>query len=331
MADDRALDRTLRLIRDEVTNIVDDRGLVSALSTTEVALVGDRTTLLSHAAQSAYVTAALLLARSGHTVHLVAPDVPLDGMQPPLHADTLVAGLMEVGRDLLPGCEFSIGNPNHRIDLAVLFSDLAWKGLADGMLYASGSRWRGRISLTNPGFVWSKDDWPIGALACADLIASEAFKIAVRKLRAFASHPKIFDDLFAPAYESTFELAPEDTPTRFNLRTFDLVSCGAIAQASLFSLARVPNVCGKIRLFEPDVSDITNLNRNMLLRRSSVGLSKAREIAAQRLGSISMEVFESRYEEERAAQRPSASVLVGVDHIPTRWAVQSVWPDWLAV
>jgi hypothetical protein len=74
------------------------------------------------------------------------------------------------------------------------------------------------------------------ALAAANLVASEAFKIAMRKLRRFAIHPEIFDKLFAPAPRAYFELAREGTPTTCDLGAFDIVSGGAIAQAALFTL-----------------------------------------------------------------------------------------------
>ena len=77
-----ALNRTLLLMRDEVVGTVDDATLISALTSTSIVLVGDARNLSSHAAQSAFITAALLMARSGHRVHLATPDVPLLGAQP---------------------------------------------------------------------------------------------------------------------------------------------------------------------------------------------------------------------------------------------------------
>src|SRR5208337_1047880 len=120
-------------MRDEMSSKVADRDLLDALTGSEIALVADAATLQSHSCQTAFVTAALLTARSGHTVYLVAPDVPLVGKQPPLSKD-----------------------------------------------------WRGWISPAHEVNQWPSDGWPVGALAAADLVASEAFKIAMRKLRRFA-------------------------------------------------------------------------------------------------------------------------------------------------
>src|SRR6266849_1890238 len=103
-----ALDRTLLLIRDELVDTAPDELLLAALTETSVALVADVANLVSHSAQSSYITAALLMARSGHKVHLVAPDVPLVGPQPPLKRGGIVSSLVDVGRDLLPGISFRV-------------------------------------------------------------------------------------------------------------------------------------------------------------------------------------------------------------------------------
>jgi hypothetical protein len=328
-----ALDRTLRLMRDEISSAATDRDLLDALTGSEIALVADAANLKSHACQTAFVAAALLMARSGHTVYLVAPDVRLTGEQPPLSKDSLVSALIDVGRDLVPGIEFRTGPPTHAIDAAVLFGGSEWKGGADVVFHVGSTAWRGWISTAHEVDQWPSDGWPIGALAAADLVASEAFKIAMRKLRRFATHPGIFDELFAESPRAVFVLAPDGTPTRCELGAFDIISGGAIAQAALFTFARVQGATARVRVIEPDINEISNLNRNMLLRRSRLEVSKARDIAEQRLGSISVIPIETRYgdssEEELGGLMPI--VLVGVDHIPTRWMVQRMHPAWLAV
>ena len=66
-------------MRDEVRADTPDDVLLSALTETGIALVADAATLRSPAAQTAFVTTALLCARSGHKVYLAAPDVALSG------------------------------------------------------------------------------------------------------------------------------------------------------------------------------------------------------------------------------------------------------------
>src|SRR5208337_4891878 len=320
-------------MRDEMSSKVADRDLLDALTGSEIALVADAATLQSHSCQTAFVTAALLTARSGHTVYLVAPDVPLVGKQPPLSKDSLMSALIDVGRDLIPGIEFRTGPPTHAIDAAVLFGGSEWKGSADVVFRAGSTAWRGWISPAHEVNQWPSDGWPVGALAAADLVASEAFKIAMRKLRRFATHPGIFDELFAESPRAVFRLAPEGTPARCELGAFDIISGGAIAQAALFTFARIQGATARVRVIEPDISEISNLNRNMFLRRSRLGVAKARDIAEQGMESISVMPIETRYEgsSETKLGALMPSVLVGVDHIPTRWVVQRMQPAWLGV
>jgi hypothetical protein len=93
-----ALDRTVLLMRDEVSMLVPDDTLLSALTGTHIALIADAVSLRTHSAQSAFVTAALSMARSGHRVYLMAPDVPMAGYQIPLKRGTLVTELLAVAR-----------------------------------------------------------------------------------------------------------------------------------------------------------------------------------------------------------------------------------------
>jgi hypothetical protein len=62
----QALDRTLLLMRDEIVESAGDDTLLAALTGTRVALIADAANIASHSAQTAFVTAALLMARSGH-------------------------------------------------------------------------------------------------------------------------------------------------------------------------------------------------------------------------------------------------------------------------
>jgi hypothetical protein len=319
-------------MRDELRPDVADADLVNALTRTKVALVAGEESLKLHAAQSAFIAAALLMARTGHVVYLAAPNVPMHGPQPPLKGDRLLDALLDVGGDLVPGIEFQAGLPHEEIEAAVFFDHTEWPGRARSAVHAGATEWRGWLSPTDEACRWPTNGWPIGALAAANLMAAEAFKISMRKLRRFALHREIFDLLFAPAMRASFALAPDGTPRFSELGTLDLVSGGAIVQAALFTFSRILGVTGRGRVIEPENSEITNLNRNAFLRRSRLGLAKAQDIAEQQLGSIKITPIQARYEEASDTDlhlRPV--VLVGVDHIPTRWAVQRSWPDWLGV
>lgn len=326
-----ALDRTLLLMRTRLAPSVSDEALLAALTGTEVALVADAHNLGSHAAQCAYVAAALAMARSGHTVYLAAPDLPLAGPQPPLAAGRLIAGLVTVGADLLPGIAFRVGAPRHRVDLAVALGDSASGVETALVLHLNASRWAGRLSATRADR-WQEQTWPVGALAAAGLAATEAYKIAMRKLAAFAASP-VFDQMFAPTLDATTILGPEDAPLAQDLGRFDLISGGAITNALLFALARIPDVRGRARVIEPQHGDISNLNRYMLMLCSHRHFPKADDLANTVGGGLSIEPVTRRYDADAHAQiAPLApAVVVGADDIPTRWVVQRAAPGWLGV
>jgi hypothetical protein len=329
-----ALDRTLRLMRDEVHETVTDDELIAALTGLRVALIADAVNIASHSAQTAFVTAAMLMARSGHSVHLMCPPVVLAGTQPPLGQGDLVEELARAGTDLLPGYAFTTGTPAGEVDIAIALGDSAIGVRAAHHIRLNASTWSGRLGDGTAKNVWDGGWWPLGGLAAAGLAAAEAFKASMRTLTHAARNPSRMETVFAPATNVEFALAPEGTPFVRQLGTFDCISGGAIINAVLYVLARVPGVEGRVRVIEPDTADTSNLNRYMLLRRSHLKENKARDLAAVLAGSsLTIEPVPECYEPR---QLPlllplATSVLVGVDDIPTRWLVQRAGPDWLGV
>jgi molybdopterin/thiamine biosynthesis adenylyltransferase len=112
-----------------------------------------------------------------------------------------------------------------------------------------------------------------------------------------------------------------------------MVSGGAIAHAALYALSRIPGVEGHARVIEAEASDLTNMNRYAFLRRSRVGEAKADHLASLELGELTITSIPLRYEERTLSMiGPLAPcVLVGVDHVPSRWAVQRTRPQWLGI
>jgi hypothetical protein len=111
------------------------------------------------------------------------------------------------------------------------------------------------------------------------------------------------------------------------------VSGGAITNAVLFCLGRIPRVTGRGRIIEDATSDYSNLNRYGLLRRSQVFGRKVDTLIGINLGELRLQMAPVRYDECSADQLAPLGprVLVGVDHIPTRWLVQLMQPRWLGI
>src|SRR5580658_167340 len=175
-------------MRDDLAPTLDDARLIAALTQTTIALAADAATLESHAAQCAFVTAALLMARSGHRIYLDAPDVALVHPQPPLPAGTLISALGHVGRDLLPGIAFAAEPVCATPDLVVVFGATPIPNYARETVRLNATAWSGHLVPLHASEPWGEPDWPFGSLVAAALAAGEAFKCSLRSLRQYATN-----------------------------------------------------------------------------------------------------------------------------------------------
>jgi hypothetical protein len=328
-----ALDRTLLLMRDDVQDAASDDELLAALTQTTVAIVSDEKNLSSHSAQSAFVTLAMLLARSGHQVFLSAPDTPLVGPQPPLATGDIVGQLQVTGLDLLPGITFARGLRKQDADLTVVFGNTFWKGDPAKTVRLYATDWFARMTRADLDEIWPNSSWPIGGMAAAALAAPEAFKVSMRKLSRWAKNPEFFAEQYAQVSGVELNLALSNSAKISNLGRIDFVSGGAITNCALYCLLRLPNVASSARIIEDDIIALSNLNRCMLLLRSQLDRLKADGLAHYSTNNFLIKPIPKRYIAATSGEiRPFAhAVFVGVDDIPARWDVQRVWPKWLGI
>jgi hypothetical protein len=253
--------------------------------------------------------------------------------QPPLQPGTMIDQLARVGKDMLPGVEFVIGEPKGEVDLEVAFGDTPFNDRARWRIRLNAAAWTGIIMREDQMRPWGATFWPFGALAAAGLGAGEAFKISMRKLLPYAISRTNTAARFALTEEAEFQLASADTPFCRELGEVDCVSGGAITNSILYCLARIPAVTAQGRIIEPDTADLTNLNRNMLLLRSSCGTPKAQGLAQTLTEGLRFQPLLQRFDSNLLTGiAPLApNVVAGVDHIPTRWAVQEAKPEWLVI
>ena len=325
------LDRTLLLMRDELVANVPVQDLLAALTGTTVLLVSDARNLRSHSAQCAFVASALLMARSGHRVHIAAPDVPLIWAQPPLAPGGVVSSLIQASQNLPEGLVFSQEPPPCSIDLEVLLGNTHSLGRAQRTVGLCAGPWWSLIS-TEGTREWPNVAWPIGGLCCGALAAGEAFKLAMKKLSRYARNPSLFERLFELLDDYRVVLAPHETEMIAEFGNFDVISAGAISNSLLFALARVIGANGWGRILDDDVCDISNLNRNALLLKSGLGAHKAIQLSREMPPAIRLRGLITKYGDADVDARPLAPrVLVGVDHIPTRWKIQRANPFWLGI
>jgi len=90
MSLNEALSRTLLLMRTDLDASVPNRALVDALTSVRVVLHAGADAMATHSGQTALVTAALTMARSGQEVWIDGADVDTIGAQPPLEPGSLI-------------------------------------------------------------------------------------------------------------------------------------------------------------------------------------------------------------------------------------------------
>jgi hypothetical protein len=323
-----ALSRTILLMRDYLD--APDHTLLNALLGTSVVLASDLENLQSHSAQTAFFTAATLLARSGATVYLSAPDVPLIGKQPPAAEKRLVGGLTELGEDLIPGVSFRVSLPRQQVDFGFALGTSIVEMNAREVWRFGAESWQGWIAPAAIRRFIEFSDWPFGGLSAGGLVATEVFKGTMRKLSGFATDAENFAAFFAASSRAEFSPQPgRFTKQAGDFGSVDVISGGAVTHALLYALARIPKSRGEFRVIEPERGDLSNLNRYELLRRSHLDAFKACDLASLDLGGLKVVPTIERF--PGRITRLASTVLVGVDDIPTRWEVQAASPDWLGI
>lgn len=171
-------------------------------------------------------------------------------------------------------------------------------------------------------------------MAAAAIAAAEAFKYSMQRLRPYALSFEAFDERFQIFTDHVVRLAPEDTAFADNLGSVDVVSAGAVTNASLFALLRIPGVRGAVRIIEPQSYEDTNHNRCMLMASDSSGRQKAMDMSRYSTASLPVRPIAATFQDALAAgglERLAPHIIVGVDDIPTRWDVQSVAPNWVGI
>ncbi|HEV2195382.1 MAG TPA: hypothetical protein VGR55_07350, partial [Candidatus Acidoferrum sp.] len=119
---------------------------------------------------------------------------------------------------------------------------------------------------------------------------------------------------------------------KLELGEVDIVSAGAISQAALYVLLRLPQLRMAGRIFDDDTTSLTNLNRNMLTLVGDAGSEKVQLVTDRCAPEIHLTPKYQRFSADSPDARQMAPyVLVGVDDIPSRWQVQRCAPCWVAV
>jgi hypothetical protein len=312
------LSRTILLFQADLA-LTNSDTVLRALTSPSVVLVAGSDVMGTFAGQVALTTSAMLMARSGHTVFIDAPNARLLGDQPPLKGRTVHEAISSIGDQLIEGVQVSIGCPLLMPDIAFIFGGgTAGVGVRAKRIVSVGwTEWAGEIRDWPLGSLTASTDWPLGAMAAAVLVASEAAKLPGRSLAAASTHREHYRELFAPLAAARLSLAPESTRKVAHVGDLDIISAGAVSNAFLYALLRLPNVEGHARAFDRDRSEPSNRNRNMLLVPDFGQLPKV-DLFEHFSNGLRVKGL-SRHFEKADLATIAERVAVGVDDIPTRW------------
>ncbi|MGE3075127.1 MAG: hypothetical protein AB7N24_15340 [Dehalococcoidia bacterium] len=330
-----ALDRTLLFCEDVVLlpGAATRRAVSDALGRQTVAIVSDAENLKHPSAQSAVVALTRLVLGYGASVRLVFPEVSLVSSQPPLEGHQLRRGILDLAAALIPGATAIIASEPAPSDLVFVVGDTNAALGHETCWRLQGTNWSGET--TAPTIRGRPLDAPLpfGALIAAGIASAEAFKAAMRSLGTGALQ---LPEAMALTRAASFRLdvaEPEPQPD-IHIGDLDCISAGAITNAMLFALLRVPGIRGRVRVIDDDIAELTNLNRYMLLTRSQLGVRK--EVLLASFGSdegLSMRFASALLGTDslKVLQPFASQIFIGADRIPARWAAQAIWPTWLCV
>ncbi len=323
------LDRTILLCRDYVAQTLTNEQICDCFQSVRILLVSDLRNASSHSGQTALITLVSLLSRMGMQVELAIPEIKLVSEQPPFSGECLREALLASSERLIAGASV-LTSLGAKADLVFVLGDTEFQPTNDLTWRLGGGPWDGALAPNRNRCTTTWTEWPIGALSSAALAACEAFKFAIRRLPLRNPAARIF---LEPCSSCGFDFGSAPLPPRdLDLGNVDIISAGAVSQACLFALMRLPNVHLRGRIFDDDATDESNFNRNPLTLITDVQIKKV-VVAAHRCRSkLQLESISERFTDEVAGTTGLAPrVLVGVDHIPTRWLVQRCEPDWLSV
>ena len=265
-----ALTRTALLLeRDVFGPGAEHRAIIDGLRATTIRIIAGRRNIDTLAGQTALVTLYGQLAMMGLQIDLDVPDVPLVAEQPPLRGDQLLTGLLDYADDLMPG-----GSSRPSGTAAVTFALGDTPAPADAVR-VSGTGWRADVGRRAASVTWRGDD-PVGAMAAAAAAAADGLRAALPQIaqRLDCAAPSAASWRLLPERHVNLDLTDYWVRGPVPLGDVDVISGGAITNAALYALLRMPQTTAKVRIIEPELLNLSNLNRYALARRSWIDTAK---------------------------------------------------------
>lgn len=326
----QALARTALLVELDIFGPgADHRAIIDGLRGTTARIITDRANIDTPAGQTALVTLYAQLAMQGLQIDLDVPATQIRASQPPLRGTSLPAALLDYSADLLPG---GSDRPAAAPDVTFALGDTP---APPHTIRVTGTDWTAAAGMATPGRRW-RGDGPAGAMAAAAAAAPEGLRAAIPRIAEHLGRAAPRDSRWRthPGRHAALDLTRYQVDEPVAAGEVDVVSGGAITSAALYALLRTPAVTASLRIIDADVLTLPNCNRYALARRSMLDSPKVHALAACATSSITITGHQHRLDDTTTMQLgPLAPrLLVGVDHIPSRWAAQRAAPgSWICV
>ncbi|MGA2321757.1 MAG: hypothetical protein ABSG95_13610 [Solirubrobacteraceae bacterium] len=325
MSAQKALERTVDLVRTDVFPKASAAEVVAALTGTRVRLRADERELSSVEGQTVVATTAIVAAQSGVELVLDLADVPLLPDQPPLRGAGFDDAVLELTSDLITPANRDDGGD---VDLTINFGATP-----------SAGRPALRLAPVETGFELTPHDRPrsrswseseaFAAMFGGVAAGAETFRTAMRTLARNGHRPILAKAAREPL---PMQLAVPRTTRTGDLGAIDVISAGAMTQGMLFALLRVPDISAQVRVFDDDLLDWPNLNRYPLARQALLEHPKAMLLERYSTSAIEISGIQARFDEHLAGLvKLQSLVAIGVDHIPSRWQAQAAAPGAVVV
>jgi molybdopterin/thiamine biosynthesis adenylyltransferase len=324
-----SLSRTALLVQRDIYPTLSAHTITEHLASRSLRLRSDERNVRDAAGQAAAITFVIAAAQSGSLLQIDVPDVALNGPQPPLdRASSLGTGLRELCCKLIQ----PPAGDHAATDLTVLLGDtppvagersirICGGAFDASVTIASGaekvSAWSGEICFGAH----------LGALAAS----AECFRDAMFALGTLSATRPSPEHNIAPAGVAALALPQLDLRGAIDLGVVDFVSAGAMTNAALAPLLRMRRLRGSLRIIDADIIEASNLNRYALIDRTMIGMFKVHALARLSREGLDVTALPSRLSDTEPFGPLAPRVMLGVDHIPSRWVAQRRAPGWVCV
>lgn len=164
---------------------------------------------------------------------------------------------------------------------------------------------------------------PIGAMGAACFASAEAFKRLLEingcNKKWATNHPT---DLKFSFLDCTFSESNTDFPSTIDINNILLVGAGAVGSSFLYATSKVKDLIGTILVLDPQLIDITNLNRCLTFFVGDVDKKKAKVVERYSTDKLTINGNDAKFNEFEKENKEFPIIISTVDNNDARFDIQ---------